>query len=90
MADGKSSSAFLSKLVLVVICLAVAGLGTWMIIDPTGFADPAATGIQAKAKFLKDALSFATEKVGVRSTGAILAAIGLAAMWLVMRPSPNH
>lgn len=98
MADAKSGGAFLAKLIAVLICLGFAALGTWMIIDPVGFAEgfassTTATDTSTKARVLKQAgqaMSLATDNIGVRPTGAILAALGLGAIWLVMRPNPNH
>lgn len=87
MSDKKPGS-FVQKLVLVLMCLAIAGLGAWMIVDPSGFLTGAdANTGSAKAKFLKTVFNFATDSIGVRPTGAILAGIGLSVMWLVMRPS---
>ncbi len=96
MADTRSGGAFLAKFIAVIICLGIAALGTWMIIDPIGFAEgitTADTDTSTKARVLKQAgqaMSLATERIGVRPTGAILAALGLGAIWLVMRPNPQH
>jgi hypothetical protein len=90
MAENRSGS-FVSKLVLVLIALGIAALGAWMIVDPSGFMEgaDASTG-SSKARFLKTALNFAIDSIGVRPTGGVLAAVGLGVMWLALRPGPQQ
>lgn len=85
MSDRKGRSQ-VGTFVAALLCLAVAALGVWMLVDSSGFmAGVDAESGRAKARLFKYSVGFLVNNLGATGTGWVLGAVGVLGLILVLR-----